>query len=290
MFMTHKLTSVTIACLLLVLSADREARAQGHFEFGAHIGSWSLNLLKPVLEAAANKMAEQIKNKELDSIRASNPSANLREISSKINVQFDSNGSNAGFEVRWFPQALDGSFSIGLAAEQSTLRVGLPKVTTTLAMEDTKNHQPWSYAGSASGEVASTPLAVILSFRWEIASTAWLHPYVTIGLGAAGISAWDSTSLAYEFNGTLNGPNGLKATITETSRKTLYQLKKEDEQRQANGELKPGDKPFEYPMNVFPFAQVNVGFKARVARIVYVLVDGGVFDGFLVRGGVSIRP
>jgi hypothetical protein len=129
----------------------------------------------------------------------------------------------------------------------------------------------------------------MLSFRWDIIPSAWLHPYLTLGLGAAGTGAWEQTSLSYRYTGMVTAPLGLTLSISESSSKTLLQLKQEYDQRIASGDPDPGKKPFDYP-SIFPIIQFNVGMKAKVAKMVNVLVDAGVLNGFQFRVGASIRP
>jgi hypothetical protein len=287
--LTRKLATVFVISWLAVLLAAPRAAAQGHFEFGAHYGPWSLNLLKPAIESVVQDLGEQITQKEFDRIKNDFPGVELRQLWSSTKVEFDSSGSNFGFEVRWYPQGEAGAFSIGLAAEKSTFTLGLPSVVTTLALEDSRYHLPWSFTGQATGEVKASPLAAMLSFRWDIIPSAWLHPYLTLGLGAAGTGAWEQTSLSYRYTGMVTAPLGLTLSISESSSKTLLQLKQEYDQRIASGDPDPGKKPFDYP-SIFPIIQFNVGMKAKVAKMVNVLVDAGVLNGFQFRVGASIRP
>ncbi len=265
------------------------ASAQGHFDFGFHYGPWNINLLKPTIEHIVQDFGDQITQKELDRIRSLYPGIDFSVVTTRTQVDFDSSGSNYGFEVRWYPQGESGSFSIGLAAEKSSFKVGLPSVASALSLTDPRTHLPWSLSATATGSVETRPLAAMLSFRWDIVPSAWLHPYLTLGLGAAGVGAWEQTALAYSYQGVLQVPGGITATITESSNKTLLQLKQEYDQKVANGDRDPGAKPFDYP-TIFPLLQLNVGLKAKVAPMVYVLLDGGVLDGFAFRGGISIRP
>ena len=286
---TRKLTTVFVISMFGVLAFASGAAAQGRFDFGFHFGPWSINLLKPAIEKFAQDFGDQITQKELDKLRKDYPGIDFTVLTTRTQIDFDSSGSNYGFEARWYPQGEGGSFSIGLAAEKSSFKVGLPSVSSAVALTDPITHLPWSLTARANGAVEAKPLAVMLSFRWDIIPSAWLHPYLTVGLGAAGVGAWEQTTLQYSFNGQVISPIGPLATISESSSKTLLQLKKEYDQKIANGDRNPGSKPFEYP-SIFPMVQVNVGLKAKVAPMVYVLVDGGVLDGFALRIGLSVRP
>jgi len=39
----------------------------------------------------------------------------------------------------------------------------------------------------------------------------------------------------------------------------------------------------------FPFVQLNLGLKAKIMPNIHALVDVGVFNGFLLKGGLAIR-
>ena len=65
----------------------------------------------------------------------------------------------------------------------------------------------------------------------------------------------------------------------ESVTKTLQELKEEAE---AEGE------DFLFPP-VLPFFQLNFGLKGEITPNLYVLVETGIFNGFILRGGISIR-
>jgi len=263
------------------------ASATGKFEFGFHYGSWSWNLLKPVIEGLANDLGVEMKNTQLDTIKDDRPDLDIREKSFNNDIDFDSSGHTFGFDVRWYPGGEDGSFSLGLAVVKTRMKFGISKMTTELILENVKTHEELGFAAVASGDVTANPLAFLLSFRWDIAPRAVVHPYITLGFGAAGVSALDETTMRYDFQGTLTVPGEPPDTISESGTKTLLQLKEEDRQRKIDdGSL---EKPFDYPIKFFPFFQFHLGLKAKVARSVHLLVDFGVLDGFALRGGLVVR-
>lgn len=281
---------ISLVCLLgsaLVLTDASPAAAQGKFEFGFHYGSWSLNLLKPVVESLADSFAEEFKNKVFDKIQEDNPGVDLRELDFQNQVEFDSSGRNYGFEIRWYPAGENGSFSIGLAMEKNSFKIGLPNVSTVMTLEDMKTHEIIGFEGAGSADVQSEPLVFLLTFRWDIFPRGLIHPYFTFGLGAAGVSAWDETVLNYMFTGTANFPGEPLQTIAESGTKTFLQLKEEDVQRKIDEGS--DEKPFDYPIKFFPFLQLHFGLKAKLAKFAHLLVDFGVLDGFVLRGGVAIR-
>lgn len=277
-----------VLCLVGAIAAMAAvpARAQGHFEFGFHYGSWSLNLIKSSIVGLAESFAEQFKNLQFDKIQSDNPDVELRELDFQTAVEFDSSGTDFGFDFRWYPAGENGSFSIGLAVEKLTMKIGIPRSTTTMTLEDMLTHEIIHFEGAASGAVQSKPLAFLLNFRWDIFPRGVVHPYFTFGFGAAGASAWDEMTMTYDISGTASFPGEPLQTIAESDSKTLLQLKEEDAQRKL--EEGSSEKPFEYP-NIFPFFQLHFGIKAKLAKFAHFLVDFGVLDGFVLRGGVAIR-
>jgi hypothetical protein len=283
---SKSVVSAFAIALSLVLGAV-PASGQGHFEFGVHYGSWSLNLLKSTFEGLAESFAEQFKNQMLDQIRKDNPDIEVRERDFRTDFDFDSSGKDFGFDIRWYPAGENGSFSIGLAVEKMTMKIGIPSSLTTMTLEDMKTHESINFEGAAFGEVRSTPLAFLLNFRWDIFPRGVVHPYFTIGFGAAGVSALDETTLTYHISGMTYFVNEPPQLISESGSKTLLQIQEEDAQRKE--EMGEEGEPFRYPIKFFPFLQLHFGLKAKLAKFAHVLVDFGVLDGFVLRGGLAIR-
>jgi hypothetical protein len=167
------------------------------------------------------------------------------------------------------------------------MKFRISRLNTELLLENMKTGEELGFEAAANGDVTANPLAFLFSLRWDIAPRAVVHPYITLGFGAAGVSALDETTMRYEFQGTLIVPGEAPESISESGSKTLAQLKAEDRQRKID-EGSP-EKPFEYPINFFPFIQFHLGLKAKVTRFVHLLVDFGILDGFALRGGIAVR-
>ncbi len=262
-------------------------RKTGHFQFSIHYGSWGLNLLKGVFEGLAENFAEQIKNNQFDKIKEEHPEDNWEEVNFENDVAFDSSGHTFGFEARWYPGGEDGSFSLGLSVIKTKMKFGLSSLHTEMELENMDDHKLYSFTADGSGDVTSNPLAFLFSLRWDILPRAVVHPYITFGFGAAGVKALDETTLRYDFEGVLSSPGEEPETISASDVKTLLQLKEEDAQRkEEEGSL---EEPFDYPLKFFPFVQLHLGLKAKVAGVVHLMVDFGALDGFSLRGGVAVR-
>ena len=269
----------------IFLSFAPALRAQGRFEFGFHYGHWSLNLIKPAIEKLVDDFAKQIKDEQMDKIKEEHPE--LRELSFSNDFSFDSGGPNFGFEFRWYPAGQEGSFSLGLCVEKTTLRISIPKISTSLSLEEMLTHKLAGFEGTAGATIESKPLAFLLTFRWDILPTKIVHPYFTLGIGLAGESAILKTRLIYDFHGTLTDPYGAEETIEESGDKTVQQLMDEDRQRKLDEGST--EEPFELPLHFVPFLQLHFGLKGVITKNVHALLDFGILDGFLLRGGIAIR-
>jgi len=270
------------AVMLAVFSLASSApflRAQGNWEFGVHYSRWSLNLVKSLIEDSLNDtVASDLKDKILKDIQVDYPSK--RETGYSQKIAFDSSGDNYGAEVRFYPGGRHGSFSLGFSVEKSTMKVSLPEVTASLEWEDEITHLTGTFNGNATGEFLLKPLSFHLSFRWDIFPSAGLHPYITLGVGASTAKAIDMATYSYSYTGTLNGPGDSSKEYSGSDSKTLNELKDEQE---AKGE------DFPIPVNFVPFVQLSLGLKGRLTENIYLLVDAGVWDGFLLRSGVAFR-
>lgn len=264
-----------IFCLLILATL---ASAQGHFEFNFHYGRWSINLLRPIIENMLNDALEnRLKKNFLEDIQADHPE--LVEKAYNQKVRFDSSGDNYGFELRWYPGGERGSFSLGIAVEKTSMKVGLPELAANLELEDAITRKTANFSGQASGEFLIKPLSFHLSFRWDIFPSGRVHPFLTFGLGASGSSALEQSTLTYNYEGKLKITGEPEERYSGGDTKTLKQLKDE---REAEGE--------DFPLpGFFPFVQLDLGLKARLSRNFHLLVSVGIWDGFLVRGGLALR-
>jgi len=278
--------SIGLLLAAVVLVFVPAARAQkGQVEFGFHYGHWSVNLLKPAIENLVADFTEEIKDKMLDKIRENHPE--FREIAFTRDFEFDSGGPNYGFELRWYPAGEKGSFSLGLCMEKTTLKIGIPRFTTSLTLEEEKTSKQAGFEATGGGSIVSKPLAFLLTVRWDILPTKRIHPYFTFGFGLAGESALLGSKLDYRFDGTLTNPDGTTEIISESATKTFQQLIDEDKARPK--EEGSNKEPFTLPINFMPFLQLHFGLKGVITKNIHALVDFGILDGFLLRGGLAIR-
>jgi len=247
--------------------------AQGKVEFGFHYGSWSIDILRSMIEEEiGNALETDLKDKFLEDIQAEHPL--LEEESYSQEVSFDSGGSNFGFEVRWYPGGYDGSFSLGLSIEKTTMRVSLPEISSSLELSDGSTFQ-----ATANGDFLLKPLSFHLHLRWDIKPSWKVRPYLTFGFGIATGTALENAEYSFSYSGDLDIAGEELEHFEGGESKTIKELKDDLE---AEGEefFLPG---------LLPFIQLNFGIKGELAENFYVLIDAGIWDGLLVRGGLAYR-
>lgn len=260
---------LVLSMFLFVFSPGLQG--QGKFEFGFHYSKWSLNIIKGLIEdALSENMESTFSDDFLTDIQQDYPG--LSEDSYEQDVSFDSSGSNFGFEARWYPGGRHGSFSLGLSVEKTSMEV-IPKLSARMDMDDGSY-----YEADANASFIINPLSFHLSFRWDIIPSSPIHPYFTFGLGAATGTALDEAEFSYSYSGTYyEGGNSESYAGGET--KTLTELK-EDMEDEGEDFFLPG---------FIPFIQLNLGLKGEITDNLHLLVDAGIWNGFLLRGGIAFR-
>ncbi len=271
--MRARLLTFSLALSFLVAAAPA-LQAQGHFEFNGHYGRWSLNLLGNLVKDAANDaIKDEIEDRILTDIQDSYPGLALTSYDQSLD--FSSHGDNFGFGFRFYPGGHRGSFSLGVSVERSAFKV-LPSVTSLMELQDTSTLETATFDGTASASALIKATSFLLTFRWDILPSAAIHPYITVGGGISTSKALDDSTLSYSYTGELSGSAIPAETVAGSDTKTLRELKDE------------ADTDFPLP-NFLPFIQLNLGLKARLTKNIHVLVDAGVFDGFMISGGVAVR-
>jgi len=262
-----------------VLAAAPALVAQGgHFEFGGHYGRWTLNLLGNAAEKLINDAIDtELRDRILENIQGDYPSLTLMNYDQSLH--FDSSGDDFGASIRWYPGGHHGSFSLGLAVEKSSFKI-LPTATALMQLQDQGTLQTASFEGTADATALIKAMSFVLTLRWDILPSLAIHPYITFGGGISTSRALDDSSVAYSYSGQLTGGAVTTATVSGSETKTLRQLRDDA----------LADQVTNYPIpNFLPFLQLNLGLKARLTKMIHVLVDVGVFDGFMASAGISIR-
>jgi tetratricopeptide (TPR) repeat protein len=234
----------------------------GHWEIGAHYSKWSVNFVRSLFEdTLKEELAEEIQTQIVK--KSGQIQAGLVNLDFTHDLSFDSDGSNYGFEVRYYSRGRTGTFSLGMGLEKTDLSL-------ILAGPLTQEYSNGATATvEASTKLVSSPFSMHVNFRWEVGSEAILTPYFTLGFGFAPLKA----TLSYDFTGTFSY-QGVSETITDAKEKTLEELS--------------ADVDFRFP-DVLVIFQMSFGLKAQLYRGLYLLGEAGIWDGIILRGGLSYR-
>jgi len=262
--------------LTLTITLSTHLLARGEWEIGFHYGRWSLNLLAPLIEEKAGDLLEDnLRDEMLNKIREKYPY--IHATSYTQTIEFDSTGSNFGGEIRYYPSGNQGSFSIGLGVEKSSLQCSFPKVDVIMQLESDLNPaQKGDFVARATAaQFNISPLSYHFNVRWDIAPQALIHPYITLGAGFFTIGDLEKGRVILGYSGTLTVTGIGQETISDAYEKTVKEALEESEDVNLP--------------SVLPILQLNVGLKAMISENIHLLIDFGIWDGFLLRGGVGIR-
>lgn len=270
--MVKKTRSSLLAIVLLTIPLQ-SIQANGHFEFGFHYGKWSIGVFSSKVEETLNETLEKVlKDIFLEDILEDFPF--LHETGLTQDLDYDSEGSNYGFELRWYPGGQKGSFSLGFSLEKTTMNFSLPVFSSSLNFEELV-----TFKANATGDIRMDPLSLLMSLRWDIKPSLIVHPYITIGFGAATKTTLERGKVLFTYDGTLSLLGITLAQYEGQEVMTLTELKEELE-----------EEDIDFPLPGFiPFIQLNLGLKGRISKNLFILVDAGIWDGFLIRGGIAIR-
>jgi len=234
----------------------------GHFEIDVHYSDWSLDPAKGAFEdALTKKIANEIRDQVTDELRAKY-GGDLSPSSYSRGLSLDSQGSNYGFELRYFPLGRRGSMSIGLSLEKTRLKV---MVRGPVAQQYTDGSEA-KVEGDAF--VETSPWTANLSFRWDFVPSFRVTPYFVFGLGVGPLEG----TAAYVYTGTYSRGNA-QAGVSGEKVKSFDDLREE-------GEI---------DLDRFILVQLALGLKVRVYRGFALKAEVGFWDGLLFRGGLAVR-
>jgi hypothetical protein len=246
-----------ISGFTLVISQPGFAR--GKWEVGLHYGSWNLSFLESYLEGVVeDTLGDELKEAIIDK----HPEKSGLERNYRQNLGLDSAGYNFGVEIRFYPAGREGVFSLGLSLEKTEMRLNLGGSATDEFSDGSY------FEGLGTGKLLIDPISYHLSFRWDIKPLGRFDPYLSLGFGLASLCGY----LSYEANGDFyDGATGEFESETYSDRIDLEIL----------DHIEPKITPI--------IVQLNIGLKYKITDDFYFLIDGGIWDGFLLRGGVAFR-
>ena len=234
----------SFVCILMVFPL----LPKGNWEIGAHYSFWSIDIISPLIE----DITPDIKGYD----------------TSKASFNFNSNGNNLGFGVRFFPGGENGSFSIGLSYERNSFKAKLDGSYSDI------DKSGYNYSATASGSIDLAPHSVNFSVRWELWPTKRVHPYIGLGLGLG-----QQIGLVVIHSRVVTDIAGLDV-IEEYDESWDFDALKEEYKKEEGKD---------FPVGFFPIVHLNFGFRGKIVDNVYLLAEIAIYDGLIFRGGVAYR-
>jgi len=240
------------------VTADRS----GHWEISVHYSKWSVNLIKTLFEGKLkNELGDEIQNQILKKSEAIQPG--LVKLNYANGLAFDSDGSNYGVEVRYYARGRAGTFSLGFGLDKTDIALNLNGAV----------RQEFTNGGIATVDAKSalvmSPFSWHVNFRWEMGQAARFAPYFVVGFGFAPFTG----TLTYSFTGTYQN-GAFQQSITSDESKSLDQWSQ--------------DVDVSIP-DILVILQLNFGIKAELYRGLALIGEAGIWDGFVLRGGLAYR-
>ena len=234
----------------------------GRFEIDVHFSTWSIDPAKSAFEGTlTKKAANEIRDQVTDQLNAIYGNK-LVPSSYEHSLSLDSQGSNYGFEVRYYPLGRRGSMSIGLSLEKTRIKVVMKGPVIQRYIDGSEA----TVEGDAF--VETNPLTTNLSFRWDFVPSWRVTPYFLLGLG---IGPLEGTA-AYVYTGTYR-TGSAQSDVSGGETKTFDQLREE-------GEI---------DLDRFILLHAALGVKGNVYKGLMLKAEVGFWDGLLLRGGLAYR-
>lgn len=240
------------------VTADRS----GHWEISGHYSKWSVNLIKTLFESKLkNELGDEIQNQIFKKSELIQPG--LVKLNYTNGLAFDSDGENYGLEVRYYARGRAGTFSLGFGLDKTDIALNL---NGSVSQEFTNGGLATVAAKSA---LVMSPFSWHINFRWEMGQAARFAPYFVIGFGFAPFKG----TLTYSFTGTYQN-GALQQSISTDESKSLDQWSQ--------------DMDISLP-DILVILQLNFGIKAELYRGLALIGEVGIWDGFVLRGGLAYR-
>ena len=234
----------------------------GHWEVGAHYSWWSVNLFKGIFESKlTDELGKSIQNEIVK--QSGMIQAGLAKLSYSQSLSFDSSGTSSGLEIRYYSRGRAGTFSLGVGFEKSYMKL----ILAGTARQDYLSGSTASIDVNSS--IAFSPFTTQANFRWEIGANQRLTPFFTLGVGFAPLSG----TFSYTYTGTYKA-GSLQQSLSGSKVQTFDELGQEID--------------FSFPSILVVF-QLDFGLKVELAKGLFLSGEAGIWDGFMLRGGLAYR-
>jgi hypothetical protein len=242
-----------------------EERRGGYWEVEVHFSGWSIDPAKRFFESSlTEKVCNEVRTNVFDKLTGifgTSPTRSDRP-NYGCDLDLDSEGSNYGLEIRFYPLGRRGSFSLGLSLEKTHIKIPVQgQVTETYADGSQATVEADAY-------VETSPLTTNLSFRWDFAPSWRVTPYFVFGLGVGSLSG----EAKYQYTGTyVRGSDQLSIEGGET--KTFDDLREEED----------------IELTLFPLLHLALGVKGEIHSGLMGKAEIGFWDGLIFRAGLAFR-
>jgi len=240
------------------------SESSGKWEVSVHVSNWGVNLVKSIFEDSVNKeLGKGIRKEVTNQLEKSH--AKLTKSNYEESLAFDSSGANYGVEGRYYPSGRSGFFSLGFSLEKTHIKL---QVAGPVRQDFTNG----SYATvDSQAYLETSPFTANVNFRWDFAPSHRVCPYFVFGFGVGSLSG----NVGYTYTGTYNF-SGFKESVTGSKVETFDEAEKEE------------DITFNIP-DLILILQLNFGLKAEIYKGLTILVEAGIWDGLILRGGLGYR-
>lgn len=235
----------------------------GYWEIEIHYGRWGLQPALALFEKNLKKRIGAEIRRELTQFLSSRYGP-LVESASEQQLSLQVEGWNEGLGLRYFSRGSAGSFSIGFSLEKTHLRL---KSSGSI-------RQNYINASSAEIEaeafIRADPVCGHISFRWDFNPHWRFSPYFIFGLGFGPFNG----NMGYNYTGIYKF-YGYQDSIQDSQEKTFKEWQ-EEEASHIN-------------LQKIILLQACLGLRVELFRGLGFLLEAGLWDGFLVRGGLAFR-
>ena len=187
----------------------------GKIEVSAHYGQWSLNPLQKLFEKElVDSIGDEVRDEVRSQVNSLQPGLMVGEF--QHSLALDSNGTNFGLEIRFYPRGRRGAFSFGLSLEKTQMHIAI----SGPLRQDFSNG---AYAEvEAEGYIELSPITTNINVRWDFIPRWIVTPYVVLGLGVASLKG----DLGFSYDGALEWA-GPSEPLIDSEVKTFHEAEED---------------------------------------------------------------
>ena len=235
----------------------------GHWEIDLHYSRWGLEPVLSLFEKSLKKrIGAEVREEITEYLSSRYGSLTVSSYDQQLLLQVE--GWNEGFGLRYFSKGASGSFSLGIYLERTHLRF---KSSGSIRQD---------YSNGSSAEVEAEaflqadPVCGHISFRWDFNPRSRLSPYFVFGLGFGPLNG----RMGYSYTGIYKF-YGYQESIRDSQDKSFKEWQQEEDSH--------------IHLEKIILLQACFGLRLELFRSLSFLLETGLWDGFLVRGGLAFR-